>query len=87
MDKINTLERCVYTSPAGLCPGTAPLHPKEHYLPAGLGNFKSDIRLKNFICYDCQKRFSKFEEVFLRNGSEAFFRNILGVSGRKSLQG
>ena len=83
MEKHNTFERCVYTSPIGLCPGTSPVHPKEHYLPAGLGNFKDDVRLKDFICYDCQKRFSKFEEVFLRNGTEAFFRSILGIQGRK----
>lgn len=83
MEKLNKYDRCIYTVPEGLCPGTTPLHPKEHYLPAGLGNFKDDVRLKNFICCDCQIRFSKFEEVFLRNGTEAFFRNILGVQGRK----
>ena len=83
MDKTNSPNRCVYTSPGGLCPGTSPLHPKEHYLPAGLGNFKDDVRLRNFICYDCQRRFSKFEEVFLRNSGEAFLRKILGVQGRK----
>jgi hypothetical protein len=83
MDKINSYSRCVYTTPEGLCPGTSPLHPKEHYLPAGLGNFKDDVRLRNFICYDCQRRFSKFEEVFLRNSGEAFLRKILGVQGRK----
>jgi len=49
VDKNNSYDRCVYTAPAGLCPGTSPLHPKEHYLPAGLGNFKDDIRLRNFI--------------------------------------
>jgi hypothetical protein len=87
MDKINSANRCVYTSPFGLCHGTSPLHPKEHYLPAGLGNFKGDIRLKNYICYDCQKRFSQFEEVFLRNGTEAFFRSILGFRGRKGHDG
>ena len=87
MEKANKFDRCVYTTPAGLCPGTSPLHPKEHYLPAGLGNFKDDIRLKNFICFHCQQRFSKFEEVFLRNGAEAFFRNILGVQGRRSHKG
>jgi hypothetical protein len=83
MEKVNKYDRCVYTTPEGLCPGTSPLHPKEHYLPAGLGNFKDDVRLKNFICCDCQNRFCKCEEVFLRNGTEAFFRNILGVQGRK----
>lgn len=87
MDKVNSYNRCVYTAPDGLCPGSSPLHPKEHYLPAGLGNFKDDVRLKNFICYDCQNRFSKFEEVFLRNGAEAFFRRILGVQGRKDHNG
>jgi hypothetical protein len=84
MEKINVYNRCVYTTHAGLCPGTSPLHPKEHYLPAGLGNFRGDLRLKNFICYDCQRRFSQYEEVFLRNGTEAFFRNMLGIGGRKS---
>jgi hypothetical protein len=87
MDKTSSMDRCIYTSPAGLCPGTSPLHPKEHYLPAGLGNFKDDIRLRNYICYDCQKRFSQFEEVFLRNGTEAFFRSILGFRGKKSHDG
>lgn len=84
MDKTNAENRCVYTAPTGLCPGTAPLHPKEHYLPAGLGNFEGDIRLRNFICYDCQARFAQLEEVFLRNSTEAFFRKILGVQGRKN---
>lgn len=84
MDKTNPENRCVYTVPTGLCPGTAPLHPKEHYLPAGLGNFEGDIRLRNFICYDCQARFAQLEEVFLRNSTEAFFRKILGVQGRKN---
>jgi len=87
MEKVNKCDRCVYTTPEGLCPGTSPLHPKEHPLPAGLGNFRDDVRLKNFICYDCQNRFSKFEEVFLRNGTEAFFRNVLGIQGRKGHQG
>jgi hypothetical protein len=87
MDRLSSLGRCIYTSPEGLCPGTSPLHPKEHYLPAGLGNFKDDVRLKDFICDDCQKRFSQYEEVFLRNGTEAFFRSILGIRGRKSHDG
>jgi hypothetical protein len=73
-----------HTVPAVLCPGTSPLHPKEHFLPAGLGNFEGDVRLRDFICYDCQKRFAQLEEVFLRNSTEAFFRKILGVQGRRS---
>ena len=39
---------CIYTVPNGLCTGSFPLHPKEHYLPAGLGNFKNDTGLKNY---------------------------------------
>ena len=84
MDKRNREVRCIYTIPTSLCPGTSPLHPKEHYLPAGLGNFDGDVRLRDFICYDCQKRFAQLEEVFLRNSTEAFFRKILGVQGRKN---
>jgi hypothetical protein len=87
MERTNNSTRCVYTMPSGLCQGQSPLHPKEHYLPAGFGNFKDDVRLKNFICYECQNRFSKFETVFLQNSTEAFFRNILGFSGRKSHKG
>ena len=84
MERSNSYGYCVYTSPIGLCPGQSPLHPNEHYLPAGLGNFKDDIHLKNFICYHCQERFSKFETVFLQNSTEAFLRKLLGVKGRKS---
>lgn len=73
----------MYTTPAGLCEGTFPLHPKEHYLPAGLGNFKNDIRLRNYICTNCQKNFSSLEDVFLHNSPEAFFRFITGKKGRK----
>lgn len=75
--------KCIYTTPSGLCPGTSPLHPKEHYLPAGLGNFRNNVNLKNYICYDCQNRFSQLETVFLQNGTEAFFRFMTGVKGRK----
>jgi hypothetical protein len=84
MEKTNPYPRCVYASPLGLCPGSSPLHPKEHYLPAGLGNFKDDVLLRYFICYECQERFSKFEAVFLQNSSEAFFRRFIGISGRRS---
>jgi hypothetical protein len=84
MARSNIHGHCIYTSPAGLCDGLSPLHPKEHAFPAGMGNFKDDIFLKDFICYQCQKRFSKLEAVFLQNGTEAFFRRILGVKGRRN---
>jgi hypothetical protein len=81
--KASQTGRCIYTQPEGLCSGIDPLHPKEHYLPAGLGNFRNDVRLRDYICTGCQEKFSKLEEVFLRNGPEAFFRHMIGVSGRK----
>lgn len=74
---------CIYTTPAGLCRGTAPLSKKEHYLPRGLGNFKHDDRLVNRICKDCQVVFSKLEDLFLHNSPEAFFRQMIGQVGRK----
>jgi hypothetical protein len=76
--------RCIYTGPYGLCDGKYPLHPKEHYLPAGLGNFRNDIRLRNYICTRCQQNFGSLEDVFLHNSPEAFFRFITGKKGRKS---
>lgn len=76
-------DRCIYTTPVGLCNGTWPLHPKEHYLPAGLGNFKNDIRLRNYICTNCQQIFSSLEDVFLHNSPEVFFRFVTGKKGRK----
>jgi hypothetical protein len=75
--------RCIYTQPLGLCDGSQPLHPKEHYLPAALGNFRDDVRLRNYICTRCQQNFSSLEDVFIHHGPEAFFRNMIGVSGRK----
>ena len=77
---------CIYTYPAGLCPGTAPLSKKEHYLPRGLGNFKHDDRLANKICNDCQVRFSKLEDLLLHNSPEAFFREMVGQVGRQSVR-
>lgn len=74
--------RCIYTQP-GLCDGSQPLHPKEHYLPAALGNFKNDVRLRDYICTRCQHNFSSLEDVFMHHGPEAFFRQVVGVRGRK----
>jgi hypothetical protein len=75
--------RCIYTQPPGLCDGSQPLHPKEHYLPAALGNFRNDVRLRDYICTRCQQNFSSLEDVFIHHGPEAFFRNMIGLSGRK----
>jgi hypothetical protein len=74
---------CVYATPAGLCPGKAPLSKNEHYLPRALGNFKNNEPLVDRICDDCQKVCSKLEDVFAHNSSEAFFREMVGRVGRK----
>src|SRR6266404_1810567 len=64
LDLWERLERmpCVYTLPAGLCDGSAPLSKREHYLPRGLGNFKHDPRLVDKICNKCQGKFSQAED-------------------------
>jgi hypothetical protein len=78
---------CVYTTPAGLCDGTAPLSPNEHYLPRALGNFQGDERLANRICKTCQQVCSRLEDVFAHNSAEAFFREMVGRVGRKNHKG
>lgn len=60
-----------------------PLHPKEHYLPAALGNFRNDVRLRDFVCTRCQADFGNVEDIFMHHGPEAFFRHMIGVRGRK----
>jgi hypothetical protein len=81
--KTSQIRRCIYTQPLGLCDGSQPLHRKEHYLPAALGNFRDDVRLRDYICTSCQQRFSGLEDVFMHHGPEAFFRHMIGVRGRK----
>ena len=78
---------CVYTTPAGLCDGTAPLSANEHYLPRALGNFQGDEHLVNRICNTCQQVCSKLEDVFAHNSPEAFFREMVGRVGRKNHKG
>ncbi len=78
---------CVYTSPAGLCEGKAPLSKNEHYLPRAVGNFKNNEPLVDRICDDCQRVCSQLELVFARNSSEAFFREMVGRVGRKNKDG
>jgi hypothetical protein len=78
---------CVYTTPAGLCDGKAPLSPNEHYLPRALGNFQGDERLVDRICNNCQRVCSRLEDVFAHNSPEAFFREMVGRVGRKNHKG
>ena len=78
---------CVYTTPAGLCDGTAPLSANEHYLPRALGNFQGDERLVNRICNTCQQVCRNLKDVFAHNSPEAFFREMVGRVGRKNHKG
>jgi hypothetical protein len=75
---------CVYTTPAGLCPGTDPLSKREHYLSRALGNFRGDERLVDKICDGCQRRFRDLEDVLAHNSPEAFFREMVGQIGRRN---
>jgi hypothetical protein len=68
--KTSQIRRCIYTQPLGLCDGSQPLHRKEHYLPAALGNFRDDVRLRDYICTSCQQRFSGLEDVFMHHGQD-----------------
>jgi hypothetical protein len=75
---------CVYTTPAGLCEGKAPLSANQRYLPRALGNFQNNEPLIERICDDCQKVCSQLEDVFAHNSPEAFFREMIGRVGRKN---
>lgn len=79
--------KCVYTTPAQLCDGRAPLSQNEHYLPRALGNFQNDERLVDRICNNCQRVCSQLEDVFAHNSPEAFFREMVGRVGRKNHKG
>ncbi len=57
---------------------------KEHFLPRCLGNFRHYETLDDRLCKDCNNSFSQLEEQFCRSSPEAFFRQMLGIKGRKS---
>src|SRR5918996_674923 len=55
---------------------------QEHSLPRALGTFKGAPFFSDRICRDCNSKIGKLEEQFGRSGSEAFFRQFLGIKGR-----
>lgn len=57
---------------------------REHFLPRCLGNFRAYETLNDRICKVCNNGFSHLEEQFCRSSPEAFFREMLGIKGRKS---
>ncbi len=67
---------CIYPGPHGVMS-------EEHYLPAGLGRFQGYDLLRDRVCRDCNKKIGDaLETEFLRTGAIAFFRWLVGVSGR-----
>ncbi len=67
---------CIY------CGGTeAPS--TDHVLPRYLGTFRGMPTLVDRICRACNQRIGQSEEQFCRSGPEAFFRQYLGIAGRK----
>lgn len=56
---------------------------EEHPLPAGLGKFDGYVSLTGRICKQCNNICGKLDEQLCRSGPEAFFRQFLGIRGRK----
>jgi hypothetical protein len=56
----------------------------EHHLPRGLGNFKGCMVLTNRVCVRHNQDCGLLDEQLCRSGGESFFRQYLGVTGRKS---
>ena len=56
---------------------------KEDFMPVGMGKFRNYERLHNKLCADCNNEIGKSDEQFCRCGTEAFFRIIKGIKGRK----
>jgi hypothetical protein len=53
-------------------------------LPRCLGSFRDYDTLDDKICRPCNNSFTQLEEQFCRSSPEAFFRQMLGIRGRKS---
>lgn len=58
----------------------------EHPLPRGLGNFKGYVMLTDRVCKQHNANFGLLDEQLCRSGGESFFRQFLGITGRKSHQ-
>jgi hypothetical protein len=58
----------------------------EHYLPRCLGSFHGYSPLTDTICQECNGAISAVERHFCRWSPEGFFRERLGIRGRKRKQ-
>ncbi len=56
---------------------------REHGLPRCLGNFKGYSPLGDRVCRACNNNFKLLDEQLCRSGGEAFFREYLGIGGRR----
>jgi hypothetical protein len=56
---------------------------KEHGLPRCLGNFQGYSPLVDRVCSGCNNSFKVLDEQLCRSGGEAFFREYLGIKGRR----
>jgi len=72
-----TADQCIYPGPHGAMSD-------EHYL--GVGNFQGYEPLWGRVCRECNTHIGDAVETeFLRTGAIAFFRWMIGVSGRDGL--
>ncbi len=57
---------------------------EEHHLPRCMGKFKGYVSLKDRVCNKCNGLLGKSDEQLCNSGFEGFFRQFLGIQGRKS---
>jgi hypothetical protein len=57
---------------------------KEHHLPRCLGNFRGYVTLNDRVCVGCNGKCKTLDEQLCRSGGESFFREYLGITGRKN---
>ena len=57
---------------------------KEHHLPRCFGNFKGYVVLDDRVCNQCNGLCGQLDEQLCNSGGESFFRQFLGITGRKS---
>lgn len=73
---MNTASACIYC-------GKTDVMSKEHILPACLGTFRGDKRLRDRVCQSCNGRIGALEDQFCHTGEAGLFRRITDVHGRK----
>ncbi len=69
------MSKCIY------CPNEA--NSEEHHLPRCLGKFSGYVELTDRVCMECNNVCGLLDEQLCRSGMEAFYRVLLGITGRK----